>query len=152
MNKINPNHQNQRSALKLIGPIMLGIGIIFIAVGVISFFSAFGSFESPKYFWCCFVGVPLMGIGARITKYAYMEKIARYSAGELAPVAKDVIRYLKKDTSDNTKKTPDSSILNNQSKIGSVEERIEKLKKLKEKGIIDAEDFEEQKDRILTEI
>ena len=71
-----------------------------MVVGMASFFTSFGSFQPPKYFWCCFVGIPLMGVGLAITKFAYMGAVFRYISAESAPVAKDTINYMAVETRD----------------------------------------------------
>lgn len=96
--RLNPGHSQARGALRTIGPLLIAVGGVFMAVGLISFFSAFGSFAPPKYFWCCFVGIPLLGVGLMITKFAYMGAMMRYVAGESAPVAKDTINYVASGT------------------------------------------------------
>lgn len=83
-----------RDFLRLIGPAIVVTGLAFTIVGIGSFFAAFGSFEPPKYFWCAFIGMPLLGFGAMICRIAYLGPIARYVAEETAPVGKDVINYL----------------------------------------------------------
>jgi hypothetical protein len=60
---------------------VLVVGVIFSAIGFGSFFSAFGTFEPPRYFWCVFIGFPLIGVGAIM-------------ANEVAPVGKDVVNYM----------------------------------------------------------
>ena len=88
-----------------------------------------------------------------MTKFAYMGKVARYSAAELAPVAKDTLNYIAKESSEGissvaqTIKESSSNI-----DVGSIEARIAKLNHLRQKGIINDEDYEEQKDRILSEL
>ena len=52
MNPIDQNHSSKRSALRVIGPVILLIGLVFMAIGLIDFFMAFGSFGPPKLFWC----------------------------------------------------------------------------------------------------
>jgi len=94
MNRINPNHTQQRTFLRVVGPVILLIGLSFIAVGMVSFFSAFGSFGPPKYFWCAFVGMPIAFVGLVLCKFAFMGKVARYAAGEMAPVGKDSFNYM----------------------------------------------------------
>jgi hypothetical protein len=89
-----------RSVLRLIGPLMVGVGAIFLIVGMVSFFSAFGGFEPPRQFWCAFVGMPLVGIGIGICKFAYLGTFTRYVAGEVAPVGKDVVNYMAEGTKD----------------------------------------------------
>lgn len=88
------NHKETRAALRVVGVAVLGVGLIFMAIGLISFFSAFGSFGPPRYFWCVFVGMPLLGIGSMICKFAFMGAVARFAASEVAPVGKDVVNYM----------------------------------------------------------
>jgi len=88
-NKINPGHGQLRLILRVIGPTFFIVGLVFTVVGFGSFLSAFGSMQMPRYFWCAFVGLPLMGAGGAISKFAYIGAVSRYVAGEAAPVAKD---------------------------------------------------------------
>jgi len=155
MNKINPGHNNQRAVLRLVGPLVLVTGLIFIAVGLIDFFSAFGRLgEPPEYFWCMFVGMPLTFVGLVLCNFAFMGSMARYTAGELAPVGKDTFNYVAKETKEGIADVAEA-IAEGQSRKGgssSIEERIDRLEKMKQSGLIDDEDFEEQKDRILSEL
>ena len=50
-------------------------------VGVGSFFSAFGSAEFPRYFWCAFVGMPIVFVGLVMCQFAFMGAIFRDQAG-----------------------------------------------------------------------
>lgn len=92
--RLNQGHSQIRGTLRVIGPLVVLTGAVFMAIGLISFFSSFGTFAPPKYFWCCFVGIPLLGVGLMITKFAYMGAVLRFVAGESAPVAKDTINYM----------------------------------------------------------
>lgn len=99
--RIDPKHQKTRGALRVIGPIILVVGIILTVIGIGSFFvsmnsamSSFGATSGPKYFWCAFLGMPLVVVGLAITSYGYMGAVARYSAAEIAPVGKDTINYM----------------------------------------------------------
>lgn len=92
--RINPGHKQTRGALRVIGPLMIGVGVVFMVIGLGSFFSSFGSFEPPRYFWCCFIGLPLIGIGVAISQFGFMGAIMRYQAGEIAPVGKDTFNYM----------------------------------------------------------
>lgn len=105
---IDPRHEKTRSTLRVIGLFAVIIGLAFTAVGMISFFSAFGSFRAPTYFWCAFIGLPVLSIGINILKNAYMERITRYKAGEIAPVAKDTFNYIAEETSEGVKTIADS--------------------------------------------
>ena len=96
--KIDPGHDGVRRALRVVGPLVALVGLGFTAVGMISFFSSFGTFEFPRYFWCAFVGLPLLAVGGAISQMAYLGSIARYVAGEAAPVGKDTFNYMARGT------------------------------------------------------
>ena len=99
----NSKHDALRNALRVIGPLVVLTGVVFMAVGMISFFSAFGSFEPPRKFWCCFVGIPLMGVGAGICRFAYFGSIIRYISNEMTPVGKDAFNQMAHGTKDSFK-------------------------------------------------
>lgn len=92
--RIDPNHEAKRSLLRMLGVVVLLAGLVFTAIGLVSFFSAFGSFEPPKYFWCAFIGLPLLGLGMSLARAAFAGAVTRYFAGEIAPVGKDTFNYL----------------------------------------------------------
>lgn len=96
--RINPHHRVQRTGLRLIGWVLAVVGGLFTAVGLISFFAAFGGGGMPQYFWCAFVGMPLLGVGAMLLKMGYMGAIARYVAGEATPVATDAVNFVADET------------------------------------------------------
>lgn len=96
--KINPQHDKVRSTLRIVGPSLAAVGGVLTLIGMASFFSAFGSFGTPRYFWCAFLGIPLLGVGLTITKFAYMGAVFRYMAGETAPVGKDTFNYMAEGT------------------------------------------------------
>lgn len=95
-----PRHHEVRSFLRFGGPLVLLIGVIFAAVGMISFFSAFGGGGPPQYFWCAFIGLPLIALGSFLSKMGFLGAVGRYVAGEAAPVAKDTFNYMADGTSD----------------------------------------------------
>jgi len=101
--KIDPGHRGIRGVLRVVGPVVAVVGLIFVLVGLASFFSAFGGSKPPGRFWCAFIGIPLLGLGVMITKFAYMGKVARYVAGEIAPVGKDTFNYMADGTKDGVK-------------------------------------------------
>ena len=99
--QINPGHTGIRGVLRIVGPGLVIVGLIFTAVGIGSFFSSFGSFGGmPRNFWCAFVGLPMIGVGIAISKFAFLGAIGRYMAGEVAPVAKDTFNYMADGTKD----------------------------------------------------
>jgi hypothetical protein len=99
----DPQHGDVRSMLRVIGPAMMVVGLLFMVVGIGSFFASFGSFEPPRNFWCAFVGMPLLAVGAMISKFAYIGAVARYLASEVAPVGKDMTNYMVDGTKDSVR-------------------------------------------------
>jgi hypothetical protein len=93
-----PQHNNIRRVLRIGGPVVGGIGVLCVLIGFGSFFASFGTFAPPRYFWCAFVGLPLLFVGGAMSMYGYLGAFQRYVAGESAPVAKDVVNYLGENT------------------------------------------------------
>lgn len=85
-----------RDLARIVGPSLVVVGGLFSVIGLISFFSAFYSPMSgmPQYFWCVFIGFPLIAFGAGVTKFAYLGSIARYIASETAPVQRDTFNFV----------------------------------------------------------
>lgn len=73
-------------------------GVLFTAVGIGSFFMAFGGVSPPRFFWCGFIGLPMMFVGGVMCMFGYAGVVQRYLAGETAPVAKDVVNYMGENT------------------------------------------------------
>jgi hypothetical protein len=87
-------HQRQiRNAFRIAGPALAGVGLLFILIGTADFFMAAG-FDPPRFFWCNFVGMPLLFVGLALSGFGYMGVVQRYVAGESAPVAKDTFNYV----------------------------------------------------------
>lgn len=101
--KIDPQHGGVRQVLRVVGPLTAGAGLLFLIVGLGSFFSSFGTFEPPRYFWCCFVGLPLLALGIAMCKFAFLGAVLRYTAGEVAPVGKDTFNYMADGTAGGVK-------------------------------------------------
>jgi hypothetical protein len=94
----DPKHEATRQLLRFLGPAIAGAGLLFIAVGLFGFFSAFGTFEPPRYVWAPFVGMPLLFVGLVLSKFAFLGAVMRYAAHEGAPVGKDVVNYMASGT------------------------------------------------------
>jgi hypothetical protein len=101
-NKIeSASHTTARRFFRVAGPLVALGGLGFIAVALIDFFKAFGSFgQSPRLFWCFFVGMPFLFVGIIMCKLGYIGAVVRYLAGETAPVAKDTFNYMAEGTQD----------------------------------------------------
>ncbi|MBI3462303.1 MAG: hypothetical protein HY000_04475 [Planctomycetes bacterium] len=90
----SPQHANVRTVLRVGGPLVTLVGLLFLIVGVGSFFASFGTFAPPRYFWCAFAGMPVLFVGLVMCKFGYLGAVFRYVAGEAAPVAKDAANYM----------------------------------------------------------
>lgn len=103
--RINPRSDSQRATLRLIGGILCAVGGVFVLVGMVSFFQSFNSFGGPpSKFWCVFVGAPMLAIGSRLLMLGYMGAVARYTAGEVAPVATDTLNFVADETRSSVRK------------------------------------------------
>ena len=96
--ELDPAQEAKRQKLRSLGKALAIGGAVLTAIGFVSFFSSFGSPGMPRYFWCAFLGLPMLGIGITLLKAGYLGTIARYVAGEAAPVAKDTFNYMAKGT------------------------------------------------------
>jgi hypothetical protein len=98
-NRIDPQHQPIRDTLRVVGPLLLGVGVIFMIVGGVDFFSEL----PPTLFWCFFVGMPLLFVGGVMTQYGYMGRVARYLSQEITPVATDTLNYAVGETKESVR-------------------------------------------------
>lgn len=92
-----PGLRDQRSvriALRVAGVLLLGVGLVLLAVAGVDFFASFDSAEAPGKFWMFFIALPLLGLGSWLAMAGFMGVGARYAAGEHAPVLKDTAHYL----------------------------------------------------------
>jgi RNA polymerase subunit RPABC4/transcription elongation factor Spt4 len=96
--RIDARHGGVRKVLRVLGPVVALIGVVLVIIGFVSLISSFGSFEPPRYFWCSFVGMPLLFAGAVLCMFGFMGKVARYQAAEMAPVVKDTFNYMAEGT------------------------------------------------------
>ncbi len=100
-NRLDPNHPQKQSRLTVVGVILLMIGIPCGLGGLYTIasdiMSPYGHMMGSEGRAC--TGMALLGIGALATmaglsclSFAHQGKFLRYQAGELMPVAKDVMR------------------------------------------------------------
>ena len=93
-----PGQNSIRTALRIAGPVIFLAGLLCAIIAAASLFASAGSFERPHYFWLGFVGLPLMFVGAVLCQFGFMGAVARFIAGESAPVAADTANYLAEET------------------------------------------------------
>jgi hypothetical protein len=94
--RINPRHLHIRGVLRVVGPLLAVLGLVLTLIGLGSFLSSFANFPAggfPRHFWCAFLGIPLLGFGAGLTRFAFLGALLRYGAAESLPVAKDGFQY-----------------------------------------------------------
>ena len=94
----DPGLRNQvsvRSVLRIGGFVAIAIGVVLTAIAMLSFFTAFGSFEQPTNFWMGLVGLPLIGIGFWMLQAGYVGPASRYVAGEVTPTLRDTLGALR---------------------------------------------------------
>lgn len=89
------NQTGVRTLFRVLGPLVVLVGLAFVVLAGIDFFGSMGSFTGqPTRFWMFFVGLPLLAVGGWLTMAGFMGAGARYTAGEYAPVVKDTAGYL----------------------------------------------------------
>ncbi|MCX5643430.1 MAG: zinc ribbon domain-containing protein [Phycisphaerae bacterium] len=103
MNQIDPGHNAVRNTLRIVGPVIALIGLVFMIVGLANFSLSLGGFGPLPLFWCVFVGIPLLFVGFVLSSYGYMGKVMRYTAEEMAPAGKDTFNYLAEGTREGIK-------------------------------------------------
>jgi amino acid transporter len=91
-------HNATRTFLRVAGVLVTVVGLAFLITGIASFFSAFGGGGPPRFFWCCFVGMPLLFVGAVMCMFGFLGAVARYTAAEQIPVATDAVSDLAEGT------------------------------------------------------
>ena len=101
----DPGHQAVRSGLRVLGPMVFLTGLCLLIVGAVSFFQSFASFgvgqsSFPRYFWCAFLGLPLMWLGGVLSVPAYMATASRFMAREMIPVQRDAFNTMADGASD----------------------------------------------------
>jgi hypothetical protein len=101
--KIDPGHSRSKQFLRMLGPTTAMLGLLLTVIGFGSLLSSFGSHEMPRYFWCAFIGLPLLAVGVAISQFGFLGSFTRYVSGEVAPVQKDTFNYLARGTREGVK-------------------------------------------------
>ncbi len=89
-------HEKMKKGLKIGGFVLLGLGAVFAIIGFIDFFSVFNSMSGmPRLFWCLFIGLPMLGVGAMLLSLGYKREVLSYGAKEVIPVINEVTEDIK---------------------------------------------------------
>jgi len=91
---IDPSHESIRPVLRLLGPMVLVLGLICF-LGCMPLVVYTGHFA---FGFLGFLGVFLLFIGGVMAQFGYKSAVARYQAQELAPVASDTFNYVAEET------------------------------------------------------
>ena len=145
--RVNPDRGSHVAALRIGGFLLTLVGGVLTAVGLISFFDAFGSMRPPRYFWCAFVGLPVLGLGLGLLRAGFLGLASRYVAGETVPVVADSIETVVDEVGPALRRavSADPPGLN-------PEERLERLDQLLASGRIDEREHREQRERVLRDL
>ncbi|QDT72445.1 hypothetical protein I41_16230 [Lacipirellula limnantheis] len=94
----SPGHSRFRTAMQVGGPVILVSGLLLTGIAFGSFLLAMGGQGPPRFFWCAFLGMPMVFVGGVLSMFGYIGTVQRYLVGESAPVAKDVVNYMGENT------------------------------------------------------
>jgi len=101
---IDPNYLRTRNVLRVLGPALLVLAVVFGLIAFIDLVITMTSeFRPPRLFWCFFIAGPLGFVGLAMTSAGYAEAIARYNARAAAPPAKDTFNYMAEGTKEGVK-------------------------------------------------
>ena len=93
-----PGQNSIRKGLRVAGPAIFLVGLLCFIIAAISLFASAGGGGMPHLFWLGFVGLPLMFVGGVLCQFGFMGAVARFMAGEAAPVAVDTVNYMAEET------------------------------------------------------
>ena len=84
----DPN-RGRRTALRLIGFVLLVVGVFFLLAALVDFFGAMSANDGmPSKFWMAFVGLPLVVVGGWSLQAGFVGAASRYVASETAPAVR----------------------------------------------------------------
>ena len=83
-------HQKNKRKLRIIGTILLVIGLICAIIGFVDFFISMTSMGSPHLFFLLFIGLPCIGIGTGLLIFANHREITTFIKNESVPVINEV--------------------------------------------------------------
>lgn len=89
-------HDGTKRLARWGGLVLVTVGGLLTLTAFADFFASFGDPASgmPTRFWMAFLGLPMLGIGSTMLKAGFLGEGARYVAGEVTPVAQDVMGEL----------------------------------------------------------
>lgn len=94
-------NKKTNKAMKIVGPILIAIGLTLFIIGVSSMFTSDDGF--PKLFFLTFIGIPVLAVGGWITMFAFRENLMRFHKNMTIPIAKETLEELAPTIKDLTK-------------------------------------------------
>ncbi|HEY8932201.1 MAG TPA: SHOCT domain-containing protein [Rariglobus sp.] len=146
-------HDGSRALLRGLGFVLVAVGGIFSLVGLVDFFSAFGSMRPPTLFWCLFVGFPAIGFGLMLLKMGYLGAVSRYVAEETVPVVRDSVVDVAEGLGPAIRDIA-ADLRGSGREVVSADPaaRLARVDKLRADGLISEAEHAEQRARILREL
>jgi len=145
----DPGHERTRNFLRITGVICCATGGIFMVIGAIDFFSAFGTpFKQPTLFWCWMVGLPLAGIGGMCVRAGFLGAASKYVADEVTPTVARSTRYVAREVGAALQETL-SENSNQKSEQHDPAARLKQLEQLKIEGLVSGEEYARKRQEIL---
>lgn len=111
MDQYNLNEKSKtRNVLKIVGPITLGVGLLFLIIAMVDFFGIFnGNGGFPTLFFLVFIGLPLIEFGAVLTFVGNRKGMPRYTTNRPRPSNLANIDYRYGPTASKYKNAPEDS-------------------------------------------
>lgn len=103
MRETGPGYVDQgtkRMIARVVGIVCMGIALVLIGLAVADVAAAFNSNSfgaEPTKFWLFFLAMPFFIVGGIGLNAGFMGAGVRYTAGEVAPTARETLDYLRSD-------------------------------------------------------
>ncbi len=93
------DEKKHHPVLKVLGPIILMIGLIMFFGGALALMTGGGM----GFGFIPFFSIPVMFVGGVMTQFAYMGKMTKYMHKRMGPIQKDYVNYMLDGTKDQIK-------------------------------------------------
>lgn len=94
-----PDQTRKRLVFRVLGVLSMLTALVLIGLAAADFYASFTADDpfvddGPDRFWMFFLALPFFAAGGFMLQLGFGGALARYGAGESAPVLKDTARYL----------------------------------------------------------
>jgi hypothetical protein len=138
-----------RNLLRIAGFILLPLGAIFMAVGLVDFFVSVSRNQEPTLFWCLFVGMPMLVGGVMCLKIGFMRNIGKYIAGESVPVATKSVQYVAQELRPTFRNYVQDLQTAGGADSADPAQRLRRLDELQKSGLISDSEYQTKRAEIL---